>query len=150
MPKIAFFFSVLKFCGLAFSSSWKERKRKREVYHATALSFSAVFAVFLALSLGNTSNTMRNATAVGGECPVLNGTHSVTLSGVECLHTSYATYRGSTGNQVRVCNDLPSSLSCILCSKFILCLLPLANKRLFAAAWQKFCHCTERFHYWVH
>jgi len=30
-----------------------------------ALSFCVVFAVFLALRLGNTSNTMRNAAAVG-------------------------------------------------------------------------------------
>lgn len=85
----------------SFSSSGKERKRNGEVYCATALSFSVVFAVFLALSLGNTFNTMRNAAAVGGECPVLNGTHSVTLSGVECLHTSCATYRGSAGSQVK-------------------------------------------------
>lgn len=113
VPKIALFF-CLKILWSSFSSSGKERKRNGEVSHATALSFSTVFAVFLALTLGNTSNTMRNAAAVGGKCPVLNGTHSVTLSGVECLHTSYATYRGSTGSQVRVCNDLPSSLSCIL------------------------------------
>lgn len=71
-----------------------------EVFHPPALSFSTVFVVLLALSVGNASNTTRTAAAVGGGCPVLNGTHGVALSGVECLHTSYATHKGSTGNQV--------------------------------------------------
>lgn len=54
------------------------------------------------LSVGNTSNTMRNVSAVGGECPVLSGTLGVTLSGVECLHTSSAAWEGSAGKQGRI------------------------------------------------
>lgn len=88
---------------------------------------------------------MRNVSAVGGECPVWSGTLGVTLSGVECLHTSSAAWGGSAGEQGRICGDLPSSLSCLLCSKFILCLLPSANKPAFVAAGQKLGHCTELF-----
>lgn len=75
------------------------------------MSFTAVFAVFPVLSMGNTSDTMRNVTAVGGKWPVLNGTHCVTLSDVECVRTSYEFQRMHYGNQVGVGSNLLSKLS---------------------------------------
>lgn len=99
MPGTAFFFSCLKMLWSLFILL-KRKEKKNGSFPRHSLVLQRGIAVLLTLSGGNTSSTTRSATAVGGECPVLDGTHGVTLRGVECLYTSYATDKGSTGNQV--------------------------------------------------
>lgn len=102
--------SAWNFLAAFVHSPLKNKRRKREVNHATTLAFTEVFAVFPVLSMGNTSHSSWHWTAVGGQCPVLNGAHYVTLSDAECAHTSYELQRMHYGSQVGVGSNLLSQV----------------------------------------
>lgn len=111
----------------------KRKEKKNGSFPRHSLVLQRGIAVFLTLSGGNTSSTTRSATAVGGECPVLDGTHGVTLRVLDVFIPHMQLTKGALGIRL-VCNGFPSSLSCILCSQSVLCFLPLAIKCFFAAA----------------
>lgn len=109
---LAFLLSSNLVVQLFIQGKRKEKQEGSLPSHSLVLQHSV--CGLLALSLGNSSNAMRNAAAAGGECLVLNGTGSVTLSGVEYLHTSNAAQRG-----LRVRAE-PAAIHPARCQRFML------------------------------